>query len=432
MDPNGDGYITEAGGPFEYGYTELSQKEGIWQRWFQVHREPAGDHTLGNDCSALDIVDAPDATGAFYVGVYDPDGAPSNHNGNEYLLTRLRLAKDPAEQALGFSILIDADRLFGDGTDPNATGDNPGYEIELRYKNGPNGGIFLDDIDGQSSGTTRVTYPYESHHQKVWARKGLQNCAEQAVFMDLGIPFSDLEKHFGVASDALIHLVAATTPAGNPALSEGIVDIAGVDGNRLEYKNDYRAMTDLLILQPRNNILPINLSRMELLEKPETQQLLWETASELQTVRFEVELSWDAIHFSWYETLPAVGTSVQGAVYTSGALPLAHKAASYFVRLKLVKADASFEYSAGLEVRPKQDAKQVLQVFPNPALTELSVEVAEELRGTYRLFDSSGLIALDGIFSGGFRLDVSQLPKGAYYLCLYGDNEVQQQPVLIQ
>lgn len=431
LDPNSDGFITETGAPFAPGYTELSQKEGRWQHWFQVHDEPANDFTYGEPCSAFDIVDASNGTGAFYVGIYDPDGIPSDYSGNEYLLTRIRLASDPGEADFGFSLLLDTDLEFGLENDPNATKLNHGYEAEIRFKSGgAEGGIFLDHIDGLTEGETLKSYPFNKHHQKVWAQNTAARCSSQAVFIDLGIPFSDLEHFLGISSSSLLHVVAVTTPAGAPALKYGIADIAGVDGNIEDYKNRNLAMAELLNLQPLNHTLPINLSRLEYQKQNQDLKLLWETASELRVKHYEIEISTNAAHFSHFQTLEATGNSVNGASYLSTPLPVHQSRTSYYVRLKIVHVDASVEYSKVLEVHPAEISK--MDVFPNPAVASVHIATESQQSGTYRLFNSAALIVKEGQYAGSFDLEVSDLPKGSYHLCLYGPQGTTQERLLVQ
>jgi len=431
LDPNADGSITKTGLDLPPGLSELSEFEGNWEHWFHLHQEPIADNEEGTSCSALDIVDASNGNGALYIGTYDPDGYPSNDNGNEYLLARLRTASDPGDNDFGFSLLIDTDKLFGDGKDPNATGYNPGYEIEIRFKNGMNGGIFLDDIDGTVEGKNLVAYPREEYHQKSFALQGIQNCESHPVFLDIGIPYSDLEKHFGLVSGALFRLVAVTTAQGESALKHGFADLAGVNRSHSDYKNDFVAMQELLNLQPLNRALPVSLSDFRISTDRADQLLLWQTASEVNVDRFEIEMSYDGLHFIRLASVQAKGSPIVGASYSFNDFPEIPVGSRYFLRLKMIDFDRSFSYSKTLEVSAQKKHTEAPKLYPNPASTHFILQQKHITKGIYKIYDQSAMVVLDGKLTGNVPIDISSLQPGVYHVCVYNEGKTEMQRLLV-
>lgn len=433
LNPDANASITSSSEALVHGHSELSQFEGNWEHWFQIHTEPSADNESGASCSAFDIVDAPTDKGALYIGTYDPDGYPSNNDGDEYFLARLRLGADPGNDEFGFSLLIDSDNLFGDGTDPNATGYNPGYEIEIRFKNGiENGGVFLDDIDGQGQGTNLESYSYNEYHQKSYALKGLQNCESHPVFIDIGIPYSDLQKHFNLSSGALFRLVAATTAQGESALTSGFVDLAGVDKTRLEYKNDFNAITELLNLQPLNRALPVSLSHLAISTTKAGKQLVWETASEVNTEHFEVEMSYDGTHYIRLASIPAKGSSTVGASYSFNDFPEMPEGTKHFLRLKMMDFDHSFSYSKTIEVSAQKKHIEEPKIFPNPATTHFVLQHKNITKGFYKIYDQSAMVVLDGKLLSDAPIDISSLQPGVYHVCFHTEGKAELQRLLVK
>ena len=246
MDPNGDGWISADGllftvseSPLEIGFIGMPQ----------VNAESSGDLRTGGTCGSTEIVDNP-GTGAdaSYVFYDDPDGIPDN--GDEIMIYRLRLAQD-ASGAFGFSVLVDTDGCFGNlgggcPQDPNSVAGNVGFEYEIRYKAGGGGaGVYVDDVDGTTSGTNISFYAESTNVQRSYALFNDAACAGQAVFYDFFVPIADM----GLTSASQIRLAAGTASAPGSILGGASSDIAGVDDGLPAFADEDDAFVALIALQ---------------------------------------------------------------------------------------------------------------------------------------------------------------------------------------
>lgn len=416
LDPDSDGFITSSGAAFTAG-SEQSQFESNWVSRFQIVSEPSGDASTGSACASVDIVDEPGEKYALYTSVYDPDGFPTNSDGDEYLIIRLRIGKDPGSANFGYSILMDTDSKYGSGVDANAVSGNQGFEIEIRLKNGGGGkGVHLDDVDGTISGTTRQSYSLTTHHQKSYAAYTASGCTNDPVFVDMAVPFSDLTTYFGVVPSTSLRLVAATTSSGASALNSNVSDISGTDDDDPSYIAVEDVLNDITTSQPTNQQLPVDLYSMEVIEQGNEHYLFWETASEINTDFFAIEISQNGTDFTPFTTTTAKGSGVLGATYRE-LLPALSDLGFYFVRLKMVDFDEYTEYSKVLMVKEEKNSYTMeVNLFPVPARDFLFIEasVSEELR--YVISDPSGRFIAQGTHMSGKAVDVSTLMKGLYIM----------------
>jgi hypothetical protein len=96
--------------------------------------------------------------------------------------------------------------------------------------------------------------------------------------------------------------------------------------------------------------------------------LTWKTANEINTDRFEVERSTDAVSFSLIGTVTAKG-NISGSDYSLTDAKFIFSVAYY--RLKVIDKDGKFTYSK--IVRLTTDNKTALTVYPNPVRTTLVI-----------------------------------------------------------
>jgi hypothetical protein len=125
-------------------------------------------------------------------------------------------------------------------------------------------------------------------------------------------------------------------------------------------------------LTDSNTPLPVVLTSFTAAAGPAAVQLAWTTASELNSQYFAVERSLDGQVFSPLAQVAAAGSSTQARTYrlTDAALP-AQRGVLYY-RLRQVDADGTTTYSPSRAVT-LGGAARALQVFPNPASTQLTV-----------------------------------------------------------
>ena len=259
LDPNGDGFISTANTGFPIVLNDESDDfEGAgWNVVWHLDGEPTNDTETGGACNATEIVDNPNTNQhAAYFRLVDPDSDPTNRN--EQFIIRMRIAKNP-QGAYGYSMLIDTDLLFGStGTDadPNATSGNPGFELEIIYGSGNQGGVGLYDIDGTTSGTALVEYNSGERDQRSYAK--YSNCGGDPVFIDFYVDMSSFPA--GINATTPLRLVFASSSSPSSALGGSASDIGGVDDGT--YPDDDLAFTTLVENTPLSSFetgaLPTN------------------------------------------------------------------------------------------------------------------------------------------------------------------------------
>lgn len=159
--------------------------------------------------------------------------------------------------------------------------------------------------------------------------------------------------------------------------------------------------------------LPITLVSFTAEKIRDTKALLtWKTASEINNTGFEVEKSLDGQNFEKIGFVNGAGNSQNAQTYTFTDENLTTSA---YYRLRQIDIDGKFEYSPVVFVENDR-----LNIYPNPASADLFVEVGKEnVNLPARLLNAQGVEVWKGVLASPTnQLDVSNLPKGVYFLNL--------------
>lgn len=156
----------------------------------------------------------------------------------------------------------------------------------------------------------------------------------------------------------------------------------------------------------------------------------WETATETNNDRFEVERTDDGVIFELVGTVKGSGTTSTKRSYVfTDAKPL--KGVSYY-RLKQVDTDGKESYSAMVSVDRSKKLDYVL--YPNPAKGEFalegSVENAEVV--VYNILGKQVEYNVYGRTAGLIQVDCSALPKGVYYVNVKTNTETKINKLVIE
>lgn len=354
LDPGQDGYITSSGTALTSSGTELSQFEAFWTTRYQYSTEPIGDQSTGSSCSQTDIVDDDGEKVSLYTGIYDPDGYPTNNDGDEYFLCRIRIGDDPGTANFGYSVLIDQDLQFGSGVDANSVSGNEGFEIEIRLVNGGGSkGVYLDDVDGTTSGTNKASYGISTNHQKSYAFHTSNSCPAQKqdpVFMDIAIPFADLNTHFSMSPNDNIRMVAGTTTNGSSALGGNASDISGVEDDDPIF-SDQADIIQTLVSNQSSSALPVELTHFSATLQNAIVKLDWQTAMELDNSHFEIERSENGVDFTNIGIVHGSGNSLVIRNYQFMDIEFSNLNGIAYYRLKQVDFDGTTSLSEVLAIR---------------------------------------------------------------------------------
>lgn len=172
-------------------------------------------------------------------------------------------------------------------------------------------------------------------------------------------------------------------------------------------------------------ILPVELSEFTVEYAPEFDvvDLYWETESERDNDRFEVEKSTDGINFEVFHTVKGVGNSNYTSQYYS-VDPNPTVGTNYY-RLNQFDIDGKSKYSEIRSVNILSDDYDMLSVFPNPTsgITEVIFNTYSKQSASLKVMTNDGRVivntSLDVVAGGNrFDLDLTEYSQGLYFIAI--------------
>jgi hypothetical protein len=148
-----------------------------------------------------------------------------------------------------------------------------------------------------------------------------------------------------------------------------------------------------------------------------TADLHWQTASELNNNYFDVERSYDAIHWEWVGKVVGNGTTNQLADYSFVDKTIAKSQQTAYYRLNQIDYDGAHEYTDIRDVRftVKPNAFEIA-AYPNPFNQEVTIRIRTTELYSIEVTDLNGLVMLniENEDKGTHRLDLSTWASGVY------------------
>ncbi|MFT3680524.1 MAG: hypothetical protein QM791_09650 [Ferruginibacter sp.] len=172
-------------------------------------------------------------------------------------------------------------------------------------------------------------------------------------------------------------------------------------------------------------VTPVKLVSFNAAKKGENALLSWQTASELNTKEYQVELSTDGNHFRTIGTVLAAENSseVRNYLFLDKSIPKYNN----FYRLKIIDANGSFTYSPVTYLSFIGNAP--IKAYPVIATNNLNVDLNAARREviTAVIFDHTGRSLATKkiqIITGYNKMifPVNNFPKGEYLIRLEGEN----------
>ncbi len=170
--------------------------------------------------------------------------------------------------------------------------------------------------------------------------------------------------------------------------------------------------------------LPVTLLYFNARKNNSTSSLLeWKTSQEINSARFDVERSYDAISFGRIGSVNAAGNSTVPVEYSFIDRNPA-KGMNYY-RLKQVDLDGRFIYTPARLVRFDELNPGTVKYYPNPTNGILTVELATanatEIR-VINIINVSGVIVshlrIAPSAGANMQIDLSKYSKGTYFIQL--------------
>lgn len=167
-------------------------------------------------------------------------------------------------------------------------------------------------------------------------------------------------------------------------------------------------------------------------------ELYWQTVSELNNEKFEIQESADGIIFEKIGTVKGKGTTLQQQQYSFAVEN--PKAGLRYYRLKQIDYDGQFEYSKIISLDFDGQDDLIGKIYPNPSkpgLVNLDYSTQKNEVVTVSVFDRTGRLVLNTIQSiskgdGQLTVDCSTLQNGIYILEIGNEKKASHQKLIIE
>ena len=341
----------------------------------------------------------------------------------------------PASPAFGFCVSVDCPSKSTCAVNNIAYGqaqcwnlNTNGVNLQPQYYdclNGANNSVnyfsFTTDCDGTPVDTVTVVFSVTTMGCGATAMSMFKDQTPCAV--PLG-QYDDI-----LVNCAVFQEVSGGTTATNftstfilPGCSTYVMQIIG-------NKNDASCASSgqVLIVKttlPPTQVLPVELTTFTGYNNGSVNVLNWTTASESNSLKFEVEKSLDAVNFEYIGERPAAGNSNTPRSYT---LDDPHPVlGNNYYRLKIIDRDGKFKYSDIVVIKVNElntAADGIVSVYPNPTNDKLNIVYQSSIEQSVHLnvYNPIG----QSLFSDGYNmnaglntivLNVQPLAKGMYIL----------------
>ncbi len=183
--------------------------------------------------------------------------------------------------------------------------------------------------------------------------------------------------------------------------------------------------------------LPAELISFKAVQETRVNQLIWETASEENTLSFMIQRSENGV--DGFEAIGRVDASGNSTVLKSYEFIDANPISLAYYRLHIVDIDGSFEYSDVLVVERLKTEIDILEVFPVPVVeSEVSIILHSTKEGPVfiDLFDMTGRVIKQDriILEAGVNrilLDWDSNEGNFYFFTLYNGTERISKKILV-
>ena len=164
-------------------------------------------------------------------------------------------------------------------------------------------------------------------------------------------------------------------------------------------------------------ILPVELLSFNATRQNSDVKLQWKTAQEANSHHFDIEKSYDGLHFNLVASKTAAGNSNTILTYNYTDANVA--GGTVYYRLKLVDIDGSYSYSAVVAITFPAEATKLLRYYPNiinpavPLVTEFISDKVQKINLQY--FDAAGHLLANEyrMLTTGFNKIILTIPATA-------------------
>ena len=176
-----------------------------------------------------------------------------------------------------------------------------------------------------------------------------------------------------------------------------------------------------LILSSNSN-LPVTFGEFSAVKEQKSVQLKWNTLSEINCSRFEIQRSFNNIDFVSLGVVASQGNSNSNAFYSYTDEQPSWSAVNYY-RIKQIDKNEKFSYSAIREVQFNRNIQSAsISVYPNPVkdFMVVSSSVLSTGNAIVYLYNAEGLLINEyhtkAIANGALKLSVQNYIAGFYFI----------------
>lgn len=309
-----------------------------------------------------------------------------------------------------------------------------------------NGSTILSNITAASAnlgcvsstifeaGTTWASFNSGQRSQKVFEIIPTTNSGASYT---VGLYFTAAELAGKVPSGLKIAKTnAATIAAANGTNTTTAVTSFTAFGTGYLFTASFTGFSKFFLVD-NNVVLPVELISFNgILNNQQQSQLQWRTASQINLGNFEVQRSYDGIHFTKVAIVNALqnSTAVQNYGFTD---PVIAKAVNFY-RLKMNDVDGKSSLSTIIQIKNSQ-VQKFAELSQNPVTDQIVFRLnnRDKENVTVQLFSSSGQVLVKqnmGKADGNVTLpfNISKLPGGVYTLRITAGTKAESLRVIKQ
>ncbi len=246
---------------------------------------------------------------------------------------------------------------------------------------------------------------------------GFNRCG---TFKNFGVSATNNFRYFSVQTNATGGNCPAAIVSYNYTLLPQQATDTLYDGGFVSWVNQVATYTNTGC---STVVVPVILKNFYAVHDNKFAYLQWQTATEINTLSFDIERSYDGNHFTRIQTVAAAGFSSDLKSY-SYKDPITRTGIIYY-RLKLNDADGKSSYSSLAKINPVKKEDFALTVYPKPTSDYIHLEWNALTNADYTIsiLDITGRVLSTRIIPAliGFNqqtIPVSNLQDGQYIIKL--------------
>ena len=210
------------------------------------------------------------------------------------------------------------------------------------------------------------------------------------------------------------NVVTLPTAPGIYSFAIGASDFGSASGGGCA-TNPFHTVAPLIATFTIAVPMPVRLSSISGMALGANNSINWQSESEVNVSRYEVQKSRDNKTWATIETLPAKGDASRSTTYSIS--DVATFKTSYY-RLKMIDKDMRFEYSKTINVLNEGNTK--VSIYPNPIVNTLTISSLEDV-ATIHIYDVKGTKIMDQNVGNG-TISLENMASGLYFVSLINEN----------